>query len=232
MLHAHDVLLDLHSFQAAGGQPFVMVGPQDNDDALEPFAHAQAERAWAQQLGVRRAVDGWLSTYAAGVARRAQDLEAAKLPTAHLNLSAIYGVGTTEYMRRHGAQDKGTKGGLALTLECGQHADPQAPQVAYDAILNTLAHFGMLQGAAAPAAQHMEGLRMYEVIDKAHEADTFARAWASFDALRAGDLIGTRASGAVVKAPHDGYILFPNALAQPGQEWFYLAKASTRFAQI
>jgi hypothetical protein len=33
-----------------------------------------------------------------------------------------YGVGTTEYMR--------SAGGYALTLECGHHADPAAPDVA------------------------------------------------------------------------------------------------------
>jgi hypothetical protein len=31
-------------------------------------------------------------------------------------------------------------GGCALTLECGQHADPHAPDVGYRAILATLAH--------------------------------------------------------------------------------------------
>ena len=31
-------------------------------------------------------------------------------------------------------------GGSALTLECGQHEDPAAPDVAYRAIVNTLAH--------------------------------------------------------------------------------------------
>lgn len=38
----------------------------------------------------------------------------------------VASVGTTEYMR--------STGGYALTLECGQHDDPQAPEVAYCAI--------------------------------------------------------------------------------------------------
>jgi uncharacterized protein len=226
LLVQHDVLLDLHSFQAAGGQPFVMVGPHDNAQGLESFAHGQEEQAWAQRLGVGRAVDGWLSTYARGVARRMSDPQAAKLATAHLNQSPLYGIGTTEYMRQHGAHGQG---GLALTLECGQHANPAAPAVAYRGILNTLAHFGLID-APAPAARSMEGLRMFDVIDKAHEADAFARAWTSFDALKAGELIGTRANGQAVHAPGDGYILFPNTGAQAGQEWFYLAQPTDRFA--
>jgi uncharacterized protein len=221
LLARHDALLDLHSFQAQGGQPFVMVGPQDNQGGIENFARAQEENAWAKRLGVARAVDGWLTTYAAGVARRMADPHAAKLATAHLNQSPIYGIGTTEYMRR--------QGGIALTLECGQHADPQAPQVAYQAIINTLAHFGLID-APAPREQRMEGLRMFEVADKAHEADAFARPWASFDTVKQGQLIGTRASGEQVTAPCEGIILFPNALAQAGQEWFYLARATQRFA--
>ncbi|MDP1925649.1 MAG: succinylglutamate desuccinylase, partial [Thiobacillus sp.] len=34
--------------------------------------------------------------------------------------------------------------------------------------------------------------------------------------------------GTPVRADNDGYIVFPNPNAQPGQEWFYLAKHSTR----
>jgi uncharacterized protein len=220
LLAQHTVLLDLHSFQAQGGQPFVMVGPENNQDGVEQFSRAQEENAWAKRLGVARGVDGWLTTYAAGVARRMADPQAAKLATAHLNQSPIYGIGTTEYMRQ--------QGGIALTLECGQHADPRAPEVAYQAIINTLVHFGLID-APAPSEQRMEGLRMFAVIDKAHEADAFARAWASFDPVKAGELIGTRSHGEQVTAPCDGIVLFPNALAQPGQEWFYLARATQRF---
>jgi hypothetical protein len=30
-------------------------------------------------------------------------------------------------------------------------------------------------------------------------------------------------------APHDGWIVFPNAKAAARQEWYYLARASSRF---
>jgi len=69
LLAEHQVLLDLHSFHG-GGQPFVMLGPRDNDGPLEPFAQAAREAALVRCLGVGRAVDGWLGTYAAGVAQR------------------------------------------------------------------------------------------------------------------------------------------------------------------
>ena len=102
LLAAHDGLLDLHSFHS-GGAPFVMVGPQDNDGRLEPFAHAATEEALARVLGVPRAVDGWLGTYASGVAARAQQAQADGLaPEALPELHPRYGVGTTEYMRTQG----------------------------------------------------------------------------------------------------------------------------------
>ncbi len=213
LLTQHDALLDLHSFHTAG-QPFVMLGPEDNDGSLEPFARSSEETALALRLGVHRFVDGWLDTYAAGVARRVAAGASSREADVH------YGVGTTEYMR--------AQGGIALTLECGQHDDAAAPEVAYGAIRNTLAHLG-LSGAPAPAAvTDTEALRLYQVIDRAHADDRFVRAWASFDRVQAGEVIGTRHDGTAVRADSAGYVVFPNPNALPGQEWFYLAKPSKR----
>ena len=61
LLAQHDALLDLHSFHTPG-EPFVMLGPEDNQGALEPFARAAEETALARALGVRRFIDGWLDT--------------------------------------------------------------------------------------------------------------------------------------------------------------------------
>ena len=219
LLAEHEVLLDLHSFQA-NGQPFVMVGPHDNQGEIEPFAHAAQEEALVRCLGVGRAVDGWLDTYAAGVARR-RAAALAEGRSGTLDLHPRYGVGTTEYMR--------AQGGWSLTLECGQHADAQASEVAYRAIRNTLAHLGLVAEPAPPPVASIEALSLYEVIDKVHADDAFSRPWQSFDALRAGEVIGTRANGEVVSAPHDGRIVFPNARAEARQEWFYLARRSGRF---
>jgi len=213
LLAQHDALLDLHSFHTAG-QPFVMLGPQDNRGALEPFARSAEETALALRLGVHRFVDGWLDTYAAGVARRLAAGVSAREADVH------YGVGTTEYMR--------AQGGIALTLECGQHDDPTAPEVAYRAICNTLAHLRLTAAPAPAAVTTTEALSLYQVIDRVHAEDAFSRHWSSFDRLRAGDVIGTRHDGTPVLAENDGTIVFPNPNALPGQEWFYLAKSSTR----
>ena len=218
LLARHDVLLDLHSFHT-GGEPFALVGPEDNTGALEPFGHAAREQALALRLGVRRIVDGWLGTYAAGVARR----RAVQAPAAGAaeTLDPDYGVGTTEYMRR--------VGGWGMTLECGQHDDPQAREVGYRAILNTLAHLRLIDAPDPAPAGNVESLRLFEVVDKDHAGDRFARPWTSFDPVAAGDVIGLRHDGTPLHAPTEARVVFPNPNSEPGQEWFYLARPHGRF---
>ena len=222
LMAQHEVLLDLHSFRGEGGA-FVMVGPENNDGAIEPFRFAAQEKAMALRLGVNRFVDGWLSTYARGVEKRRQylaTLDGKADPVQLLNADPLFGVGTTEYMR--------SVGGYAMTLECGQHQDPRAPEIAYRAIINTLAHLGLVAGGDPEPVRSVEGLRIYDVVDKAHRDDSFSRPWSSFDELKKGEQIGTRHDGTPVIAEIDGRIIFPDANAQAGEEWFYLTKASTR----
>jgi predicted deacylase len=215
LLAQHDVLLDLHSFNAPG-EPFVMVGPRNNDGPLEPFKHEQQERALARRLGVRRFVDGWLRTYGAGVQRRMRG-------SSELQTVLRYGMGTTEYMR--------SVGGYALTLECGQHDDPQAPEVAYRAILNTLAFLGMIDAPPPEpvAPEQMEALSMAAVYDKQHAYDRFSRNWASFDPVKQGEEIGRRVDGTPVLAEFDGRILFPDSEAGANSEWYYLTRPNPCF---
>src|SRR6185436_170906 len=126
-------------------QPFATVGPRDNDGALQPFKHSGKERALAKVLGVNRFIEGWLEAYEKGVKRRL-----ARGLGSKLNTDARYGVGTTEYMR--------SVGGYATTLECGQHEDPQSPEVAYRAIRNTLAFLGIVDEPAPKPVERYEAL--------------------------------------------------------------------------
>lgn len=218
LLAAHEVLLDLHSFQS-GSEPFVLVGPRNNQDSVEPFAHEAKELALARALGVDKAVYGWLSTYAAGVRRRQRNHP--ELPESARCVD--YGVGTTEYMRRCG--------GWGVTLECGQHGDPQSREVAYQAIVRTLTHLGM---ASAPVAmpspgRPMAGVQLFEVFDRDDERDQLAANWKSFDAVHKGETIAERADGLIIQATEEVQIVFPNPLAVVGTEWFYLARPSDRF---
>ncbi len=71
LLHAHDALLDLHSFHTPG-IPFALIGPCNNRGQLEPFAMAEEEEALALHLGVDRFVEGWLEPMpkVCGIVRR------------------------------------------------------------------------------------------------------------------------------------------------------------------
>lgn len=220
LLAAHDVLLDLHSFHT-GGVPFALVGPLDNAGRLEPFRFAREEEQLARCLGVNRFVDGWLDTYAKGVQNRLSRQAGGDRSIDAISADVKYGVGTTEYMRENG--------GYAVTLECGQHEDPHAPEVAYTAIRNTLVHLGLVAGPTPAYVRGAEALSLCEVIDRAHDGDQFVKAWRSFDPVAAGECIGHRATGEAVTAPFEGRIVFPNPNAKPGQEWFYMARHTTRF---
>jgi uncharacterized protein len=218
LLAEHEVLLDLHSFRSPG-QPFVMRGPADNDGPLEPFRHAAAEGRLAAHVGVKRVVEGWMAAYADGVARR----RARGLTPGAVHEDPSYGVGTTEWMR--------SQGGYGVTLECGQHDDAAGPAVARHAIRQTLALLGLAEGITLetpPAPAAVECLRLVEVVDRLAAGDRFARSWTSFDRVAAGELIAERASGEPLRAPTDGFIVFPDVSAQPGHEWYYWAAKSER----
>ncbi len=216
LLDAHDVLLDLHSFHT-GGAPFVMIGPQNNTGTLEPFALAAEEMQLALHTGAPRIVEGWLDTYARGVQRRAVNAaENINARSQTLVTNPNYGVGTTEYMR--------ARGGYAVTLECGQHDDPAGVGVARHAILQTLGLLGITSAQPVAPLVVPEILRLIDVTDKAHAGDTFTREWRSFDAVKAGDVIGVRQNGDEVKAQGDGFVVFPNPRGEVGQEWFYFAQ--------
>jgi len=219
LLAAHDVLLDLHSFRSPG-RPFVLRGPADNDGALEPFAHAVAEAQLARHVGPSRVVEGWMEAYAAGIERRRARAAAGDHAAAAAIEDPSYGIGTTEYMR--------SQGGYGVTLECGLHDDPQAQAVAYHAIRQVLALLQLAELPLAPPVGPFECLHLASVVDRHADGDRFVRDWTSFDPLAAGELIAVRADGSELRAPEDGWIVFPDVGARPGHEWFYLAQPSGR----
>jgi uncharacterized protein len=161
-----------------------------------------------------------MAAYASGVARRRERALIVGSTAGAVHEDPSYGVGTTEYMR--------SQGGWGVTLECGQHDDPAGAEVAYRAIQQTLALLGLTERPLLPPAPAFECLALAEVVDRHDPADQFAKTWASFDPLSAGELIATRADGSELRAPQAGYIVFPDSSALPGHEWFYLARASSR----
>ena len=215
-----DVLLDLHSFSASG-EGFVFVGPEDNTTAVEPFAKAAQELQFAQSLGLRKMVYGWLSTYHCFVEEQHAFIATgqagnADIPATH----ADFGVGTTEYFR--------SLGKYGVTVECGNHIAPESVAVGHQVIRNALAYLGIAEQPPILPKPFAESYRFAQIIIRHHEQDTFPRKWQSFAPVAKGEPLGIRATGEVLVAPAEGVVIFSYEDAAVGTEWLYYAACSIR----
>jgi predicted deacylase len=157
----------------------------------------ERERAYAAALGPSILMTGWEDVYGT----RPDPLE---------------GIGTEEAARRLGA--------LAALVECGRNGDPQAVEVAYRAVRNALAHFGMSDDA--PPAHAATRLVKMERVYYREDEGTFAQPWEDFSPVAAGQLMAIRAHGERLCAPADGVIVIPQPDCALGQEWFYFGTES------
>lgn len=210
LLREHDVLLDIHSFRGEG-EAFVFAGPLDNKGPVEPFRHAAAEGAFAARLGTSIVIHGWLEAYKRFLEKRRG--------LGHSNMAASEGVGTTEYMR--------FSGGYGVTLECGSHDAPEAVEVGYAAILRALAHLEMID-VSPPDVTARTVMRIIDVLVCEAEGDRLESPWRTGDKVAHGQVIARRADGEVLEAPADGFIIFPNHTAKPGDGLCYFGVASDR----
>lgn len=159
------------------------------------------ELAFAKALGVSDFAFGWAQAF--GKASEGKEAQ-----------------GTTEYAR--------TKGALAVTLECGQHLNADAPDIGYRAILLALAHLDMLDDGCAAAlgldrktvAGKQRFVRMKNVYHR-EEGAVFARPWRHFDPVAKGEPMASLASGKTLSAPEDGFIVLPKESSATGEEWFF-----------
>ena len=159
------------------------------------------ERAFAESLGVATMLTGWADAYAAtGRGAKTGGSEES--------------TGTTEYARRFGA--------LAVTLECGQHKDPAAPEVAYRAIHNALRHTGLVKETGAVAASGVKRLITVVSVHYCDEGWTFPREWKHLDSVSKGQIVARGPGDAHLMAPENGFIIMPKHGAVTGEEWFYL----------
>ena len=210
MLREHDVLLDVHSFRGEG-EPFVFAGPLDNTGLVEPFRHARDEGEFAARLGTSIVIHGWLDAY--------DRLLKACERLGYSNKVNSEGVGTTEYMR--------FSGGYGVTLECGSHDDPRATEIGYSAIVRALAHLGIID-APPPNITAESVIQVVDVLVCEAVGDRLEETWKTGDRVIAGQIIVRRATGEVLKAPEDGFVIFPNYAAKPGDGLCYFGVASTR----
>lgn len=124
------------------------------------------------------------------------------------------GMGTTEYAR--------AKGATAITFECGQHKDLNAPEAGYQAIINALRHVGVVEGiVSAPGRDAIPHYRMEHIFMKDEEG-TLAETWRHLQPVHEGQVFATFQDGRVLRFPQDGVVILPNASAGVQAEWGYM----------
>ncbi len=168
--------------------------------------HNAEEFAFATALGIPDFVYGWSEAFGSG------DKESKESQ------------GTTEYAR--------SKGALAVTLECGNHLNADAPDIGYRGILRALGHLEMIdpRSLAALGAQPPTGGRRCVKMKSVYRRDAgaeFAKPWKHFDPVAKNEPMAKLAGGETLSAPDDGFIVLPKASAGPGEEWFFFGTGTT-----
>lgn len=124
-----------------------------------------------------------------------------------------------------GARKQNIKG---VCLECGQHDDPAAIDVAYASLVNIMAILGLCDPFRGPEKHSTpETLKMTKRILRPDEKSAFVKNWQGFDVVTKGDILTRNQDGSPLHtADTDGYIIMPSQAARKGQEWFYFAERS------
>lgn len=113
-----------------------------------------------------------------------------------------------------------TRGATATTLECGQHDDPQAPEIAYQGIRNAMAFCGMTGEGDRALAKTFRRVTLTSVHYR-HAGETLAKEWKHLEPVKLGEPVFHRPDGSVHSANHDSLIVMPFARCPEGEEWFY-----------
>ncbi len=116
-----------------------------------------------------------------------------------------------------------TFGKSGTTVECGYHKSAAAVELAYSAIISTLAQFGMIS-AEKPEQRNKTHILMKNYVVKEREG-WLCKSYKHLDCVIKGEEIARYEDGEVLTAPADGYILLPNLKAEIGAEWYYFGVA-------
>lgn len=165
----------------------------------------QEETDFARDLGIKDFVCGWSEAYG-GNKREDGDKE---------------GMGTTEYARAEGAL-------AAVTLECGQHLNEDAPDIGYEASLRAMSHLGLLEPSSSSSDEEKSQQRLVRMRDVFYrqEGAVLSKEYRHFDYVAKGDVVASDADGnALYTANFDGYVVLPKHKAPVGSEWFYFGEA-------
>ena len=83
--------------------------------------------------------------------------------------------------------------------------------------------------APAPVWSAKRAIGIVDAVWCFSEGDRLEKAWTTGNPVGAGEVIARRADGAALKAPRDGFVIFPNPEPKPFVELYYFGEASQRF---
>lgn len=123
-------------------------------------------------------------------------------------------IGAVGYARKFGA--------TAVKIECGQHEDPRAVDVAIKAIRNTLDYCRISPANGFKTKPQELRLRVkIESVYKRDEGGELAKDWSHTDYINKGEVLAYRCDGSKIIAPTDGFVLLPHNSCPVGEDWFY-----------
>ena len=110
-------------------------------------------------------------------------------------------------------------GKSGTTLECGYHKEDKAIDVAYNAIINALKVFELIEGDK-PIKKEKTHILMKNFVVKKKEGNLLKQ-YKHLDKVYKGEEIARYDDGEILRAQNDGYILLPNLECKIGAEWYY-----------
>jgi predicted deacylase len=111
-------------------------------------------------------------------------------------------------------------GKSGTTLECGFHKSKDAVNIAYQAIVNALSVFNMLDNTTLPEVRQKKRVLLKNYVIKRRDG-SLLKNYKHLDRVIKGEEIARYDDGEVILAPDDGFILLPNLKAEIGAEWYY-----------
>lgn len=111
----------------------------------------------------------------------------------------------------------------ALTVECGQHKDPKAVQVAYECILKSLRHFGFIDNSPYDLWGDFKRIHFTQIIWKEKEWEMVKKR-KDFDRFEKWDIVAKYNDWTALSCKEQGYIVFPRYDCPIWDERYYRAK--------
>lgn len=117
------------------------------------------------------------------------------------------------------------KGKICVTIECGNHNDPNGINLAETAIQNSLAYLKIADCQSNINESQSKYIEMEKVIYKSKNGN-LSKCWNHLDKVKKGEIIAKYDDGEEIKADRDYLMIMPHNddNVKIGNEWFYLGK--------